>query len=129
MRPLVRSLRTVILALAMIAARGGAGATMPEPAHEAGATLASVQGSVDVRSGGASQLKTLDSWRLLAANTLRPADSGNTQEIPAVARNDGRAPGSWALLLAGLAGALAIGRRRLSSIADRSIARHRRQQG
>ncbi|HLY52251.1 MAG TPA: hypothetical protein VKQ31_04505, partial [Steroidobacteraceae bacterium] len=123
----MRILRTLALSLAMIAAQCGAVAKVPEPADQAGAALTSVPGGAQVRGSAATDasLRALNPWRYLAGSSLRAPAPGNQPEIPA-GRRDGRGPGSWALLMAGLAGAVAIGRRRLSSIADRSIARRRR---
>ena len=119
----------LLLMFAMIAVRGGAVATVPEPAEEAGATLTSVPGRVEVGRGGAAEppLRALASWRYIVGNSLRPERTAldNQTEAPTGGQG-GRAPGSWALLVAGLVGALAIGRRRLSSIADRSIDRRSR---
>lgn len=117
----------LLLTLAMIAVQGGAVATMPEPADEAGPTLTSVPSGAEVRRSGASPLLALSPWRYIAANSLHPerAAVDNQPAIP-TGRQDGRTPGTWALLIAGLVGAIAIGRRRLSSIPDHSIARHRR---
>lgn len=119
----------LLLTLAMIAVQGGAVAT-PEPADEAGATLTSVPGGAEIRRSGASPLPALNPWRYIAANSLHPerAAVDNQLTMP-TSRQDGGTPGSWALLIAGLVGAIAIGRRRLSSIPDRSIARHRRGRG
>ncbi|HYM43292.1 MAG TPA: hypothetical protein VET46_11065 [Steroidobacteraceae bacterium] len=115
----------LLLSLAMIAVQGGAVATVPEPADEAGVALAGVPGGAEARHS--VPLPALNPWRYFAANSLRPerAVVDNPPQI-ATTLGGGRTPGSWALLLAGLAGALAIGRRRLSSIADPGIARRRR---
>ncbi|HYM43144.1 MAG TPA: hypothetical protein VET46_10315 [Steroidobacteraceae bacterium] len=117
----------LLLSLAMIAVQGGAVATVPEPADEAGVALASVPGGAQARHSAPGPLPALNPWRYFAANSLRP-ERGVVDNMPQIATKlqGGRTPGSWALLLAGLAGALAIGRRRLSSIADPGIARRRR---
>ena len=120
----------LLLTLAMIAARGGAVATVPESADEATATLTSVQSGVEVRGGAASEapLRVLNPWRYVAANSLHTerAALDSQSEISAPGRQGARTPGTWALVISGLLGALAIGRRRLPSIADRSIAARRR---
>jgi hypothetical protein len=120
-------MRSLALPLAMIALQGVAAAGVPEPADQAGITLAGVPNGAQVRSAAATDasLRALDRWRYMAGNSLRPAGADNPPQIPA-ARQGGGAPGSWALLIAGLAGALAIARRRLSSIEDRGIDRRRR---
>jgi hypothetical protein len=123
----MRTLRALVLSLAMIAAGGAAVATVPQPADETAAALSGVPAGAQGGDGGPTEasLHALDRWRYIAVKSLRPAGVGNQPEIPA-GRQGGRAPGSWALLMAGLAGAVAIARRRLSSIADRSIAARRR---
>jgi len=117
----------LLLMFAMLAIRGGAEATMSEPIDAAGATLTNVPSGAEVRRSAPTSLPALNPWRYVVGNSVHPerAALDNQPQIPAGAQG-GRTPGIWALLVAGLVGALAIGRRRLSSIADPSIARRRR---
>lgn len=125
----MRVLRILALSLATLAVHGGAAATVPEAADEAGAAFSSVPSVAAVRRSGETDapLRALSSLRYVSAERLRAARAGDGSHTGAPAgRPPARAPGSWALLVAGLAGVWAIGRRRLSSIADRRIARYRK---
>jgi hypothetical protein len=100
--------RILALSLATIAVQGSAAVTVPEPAGEVGVAHTNVPSVAAIVGSGAMEapLRTLTPLRHLAAP--RPP-----------------APGSFGLLMAGLAGIWSIARRRVASIGDRSIARYR----
>jgi hypothetical protein len=106
------------LALATVAVEASTAATMPEPP---GAAAAAHTGHVL-----AAAVREFYSLRRLAWRTLR-AGGGGSGRLPvamAAARvRTSSSPGSWTLLLAGLAGACAIGRRRLAARGSRRIPR------
>jgi hypothetical protein len=118
--------RIVALSLATVLARGSAATVMPEAAGEAGG-LHTITARAAVVGGTPAAAEVLAPQVI---NSLRgewqqtAEDRGKQREplsllVSLLPRPP--APGSWALLLAGLAGVWAIGRRRLSSIGDRSL--------
>lgn len=125
----MRVIRTLVLSLATLTAHGGAVATVHEPADEAGAALTTLSSAAAVSRSGETDapLRALNTLRSVAAGRV-PADRVGVDKSPEmlVVPQPVRTPGSWALLVAGLAGIWAIGRRRLSSTSDRSIARYRK---
>jgi hypothetical protein len=122
--------RIAALSLATVVARGSAASVMPEAVGEAGglhtitARTAMVGGTPAAAEVLAPQMinSHRSEWRQTAED--RGKQRAPLSLLVSLLRRP-PTPGSWALLLAGLAGVWAIGRRRVSSIGDRSLRANR----
>jgi hypothetical protein len=106
----------VALSLATMLARGSAATVMPEAAGAAGG-LYTITARTAVVGGTPAAAEVLAPQVI---NSLRGQQREPLRLLVSLLPRP-PAPGSWALLLAGLAGVWAIGRRRVSSIGDRSL--------